>query len=120
MKKNLGDENFAKLQKLGKVSEAFVSRSKNILNPSGTATTIASPIALAYGLYNSPIKTIGTIGFASMYTKLLTNGKWLDAAIKLAENPSLANKAIFNKLTEQITGHSAIALSKKFQENNPE
>jgi hypothetical protein len=114
LEKNLGKENFEKLKKLSKVSEAFVSRSKDVLNPSGTATTLAIP-ALIGGFFTYPVNTLKLIGGGVLFNKMLTNQKWIDAAIKCAENPTTANNLLLNNLTKQISGHSLYSLSNELK-----
>jgi len=112
IKKQLTPETFEKIQKLGTVAKAMAIKNKNIPNPSGTATT-AAVSAVIYGLASNPLKTIPTVAAGYGLTKLLTDKKFLDLALKYAENPSKPNlltTTALNKRIQDITGYSAVAL----------
>jgi hypothetical protein len=118
IKKQLTPEVFKKIQKLGTVAKAMAIKSKNIPNPSGTATTGAISAAI-FGLFYDPITTSSLLGGAYGTTKLLTDKKFLDLALKLAENPNnLATTTALNHRIKEITGYPAIALNKNLQEMN--
>jgi hypothetical protein len=118
IKKQLTPEVFKKIQKLGTVAKAMAIKSKNIPNPSGTATTGAISAAI-FGLFYDPITTSSLLGGAYGTTKLLTDKKFLDLALKLAENPNnLATTTALNHRIKEITGYSAVALNKNLQEMN--
>jgi hypothetical protein len=93
-------------------------KSKNIPNPSGTATTGGISAAI-FGLFYDPITTAKLLGGGYGATKLLTDKKFLDLALKLAENPNnLATTTALNHRIKEITGYSAVALNKNLQEMN--
>ena len=118
IKKQLTPETFKKIQKLGTVAKAMAIKSKNIPNPSGTATTGGISAAI-FGLFYDPITTAKLLGAGYGATKLLTDKKFLDLALKLAENPNnLATTTALNHRIKAITGYSAIALNKNLQEMN--
>ncbi|WPX99717.1 hypothetical protein Megpolyxen_01615 (plasmid) [Candidatus Megaera polyxenophila] len=118
IRKQLTPETFKKIQKLGTVAKAMAIKSKNIPNPSGTATTGGISAAI-FGLFYDPITTAKLLGTGYGTTKLLTDKKFLDLALKLAENPNnLATTTALNHRLKEITGYSAVALSKNLQEMN--
>lgn len=118
IRKQLTPETFKKIQKLGSVAKAMAVKSKNIPNPSGTATTGGISAAI-FGLFYDPITTAKLLGGGYGATKLLTDKKFLDLALKLAENPNnLATTTALNHRLKEITGYSAVALSKNLQEMN--
>ena len=118
IKKQLTPETFKKIQKLGTVAKAMAIKSKNIPNPSGTATTGGISAAI-FGLFYDPITTAKLLGGGYGATKLLTDKKFLDLALKLAENPNnLATTTALNHRIKEITGYSAVALNKNLQEMN--
>ena len=118
IRKQLTPDVFKKIQKLGTVAKAMAVKSKNIPNPSGTATTGGISAAI-FGLFYDPITTAKLLGAGYGTTKLLTDKKFLDLALKLAENPNnLATTTALNHRIKELTGYSAIALSKNLQHMN--
>lgn len=118
IRKQLTPETFEKIQKLGTVAKAMAIKSKNIPNPSGTATTGGISAAI-FGLFYDPITTAKLLGAGYGTTKLLTDKKFLDLALKLAENPNnLATTTALNHRIKELTGYPAIALNKNLQEMN--
>jgi len=118
IRKQLTPETFKKIQKLGTVAKAMAIKSKNIPNPSGTATTGGISAAI-FGLFYDPITTAKLLGGGYGTTKLLTDKKFLDLALKLAENPNnLATTTALNHRITELTGYPAVALSKNLQEMN--
>jgi hypothetical protein len=118
IRKQLTPETLKKIQKLGTVAKAMAVKSKNIPNPSGTATTGGISAAI-FGLFYDPITTAKLLGGGYGATKLLTDKKFLDLALKLAENPNnLATTTALNHRIKEITGYSAVALNKNLQEMN--
>jgi len=118
IKKQLIPETFEKIQKLGTVAKAMAVKSKNIPNPSGTATTGGISAAI-FGLFYDPITTAKLLGGGYGASRLLTDKKFLDLALKLAENPNnLATTTALNHRLKEITGYSAVALSKNLREMN--
>lgn len=112
LKKQLTPETYEKIQKLGAVAKAMAIKNRNVPNPSGTAIT--SAIGGYLGAFYTPQAIAGAIGTAGA-TKLLTDKKLLDLALKLAEKPNTLNVIPFNKRMKEITGYSAVALSKQLQ-----
>lgn len=118
IRKQLTPETFEKIQKLGTVAKAMAIKSKNIPNPSGTATTGGISAAI-FGLFYDPITTAKLLGAGYGTTKLLTDKKFLDLALKLTENPNnLATTTALNHRLKEITGYSAVALNKNLQDMN--
>ncbi len=109
IKKQLTPDVFKKIQKLGTVAKAMAIKSKNIPNPSGTATTGGISAAI-FGLFYDPITTAKLLGGGYGASRLLTDKKFLDLALKLAENPNnLATTTALNHRLKEITGYPAIA-----------
>lgn len=112
----LDKESLDKIQKLGQVSSALAIKSKNLPNPSGTASTLTF-IALAGSILKNPpagLYNVAKTGGAVMAIRnLLTDKKFLDAAIKIAENPNkpnvLANASLKSRM-KSITGTSSPAI----------
>lgn len=118
IRKQLTPETFKKIQKLGSVAKAMAVKSKNIPNPSGTATTGGISAAI-FGLFYDPITTAKLLGGGYGASRLLTDKKFLDLALKLAENPNnLATTTALNHRIKELTGYPAIALNKNLQEMN--
>ena len=123
LKRQLDPETFDKLQKLGTVAKAMAVKSANIPNPSGTAMTTAT-LGVVSGLITNPVATlsgsgIGAVIGAQAASQLLTDQRFLDLALKLAKNPNnLATTTALNHRLKEITGYSAVALSKNLQEMN--
>jgi len=118
IRKQLTPDVFKKIQKLGTVAKAMAIKSKNIPNPSGTATTGGISAAI-FGLFYDPITTAKLLGGGYGASRLLTDKKFLDLALKLAENPNnLATTTALNHRITELTGYPAIALSKNLQEMN--
>ena len=112
----LDKETLDKIQKLGKVSSALAIKSKNLPNPSGTAPMLTF-IGLVASAFTDPVTVASTIfkGGSSLVAirNLLTDKKFLDAAIKIAENPNkpnvLANASLKSRM-KSITGTSSPAI----------
>lgn len=123
IKKQTNPETFNKIQKLGTIARSMAIKSKNIPNPSGTAMT-GTTIGLITGLVTNPIATlsgsgIGAIIGAQAAAHLLTDKKFLDLALKFADNPNsksnLLTQIALNKRVKDITGYSAIILNREMQ-----
>jgi hypothetical protein len=119
IKKQVDPETFAKIEKLGAVAKAMAIKSKNIPNPSGTAMTAAT-LGVVSGLIANPIATLSGSGVASILgarigSQLLTDKKFLDLALKLAEKPNLVSVVPLNKRIKDVTGYSAVALNRELQ-----
>jgi hypothetical protein len=112
LKKELTPEVFENLQKLGTVAKAMAIKNRGIPNPSGTAITGA--IAGVLGSIYTP-EAIATVIGSAAATKLLTDKKFIDLALKYAEKPNLLNVTPLNKRIKDITGYSAVALNREFQ-----
>lgn len=110
IKKQVDPETFEKIQKLGKVTKALAVKNRNIPNPSGTAVTGA--IGALLGSYYKPEAIAAVIGTAAL-TKLLTDKKIVDLALKYAEKPNLVNSVPLNKRIKKLTGYSALALDRE-------
>jgi hypothetical protein len=109
-----GKETFAKIQKLGTVAKAMALKNKNIPNPSGTAVTAAVG-GLLTGIYTAPIPTIAAVIGTGGLTKLLTDQKFLDLAIKAAEQKgktNLLSTMALNRRVKELTGYAPITLNK--------
>lgn len=112
----LDKETLDKIQKLGTVSSALAIKSKNLPNPSGTAPMLTF-IGLVASAFTDPVTVASTIfkGGSSLVAirNLLTDKKFLDAAIKIAENPNkpnvLANASLKSRM-KSITGTSSPAI----------
>ncbi len=112
IKRQVTPETYEKIQKLGTVAKAMAIKNRNIPNPSGTAITTA--IGGYLGAFYTPEAITAIVGTAGL-TKLLTDKKLLDLALKLAEKPNTLNVIPFNKRMKEITGYSAVALNKELQ-----
>lgn len=112
LKKQLDPETFAKVQKLGTVAKSMAVKNRNVPNPSGTAMTHAVGGILAS--YYTPQAVASVIGTAGL-TKLLTDKKIVDLALKYAEKPNLVKSIPLNKRIKDLTGYSAIALNRELQ-----
>lgn len=112
IKKQVTPEIYKKIQKLGTIAKAMAVKNRNVPNPSGTAITGA--IGGYLGAFYTPEAVTALVGTAGL-TKLLTDKKLLDLALKYAEKPNVVNVIPFNKRIKDITGYSAIALNKELQ-----
>lgn len=120
IKKQVDPETFAKIEKLGTVAKAMAIKNRGIPNPSGTAITGA--IGGILGTLYTPQAIVTVIGTAGT-TKLLTDKKFLDLALKLAEKPNKPNLLTvisLNKRIKDITGYSAVALNREMQRSQQE
>lgn len=104
---------FEKIEKLGDVARTMSIKSKNIPNPSGTAM-VAGIGSLLGGLFTYPLPTtIGVVGLGGL-TKLLTDNRFLDLAIKTAEGTK-NTKDILNmrRKVKELTGLSINTINRK-------
>ncbi|UXM65484.1 hypothetical protein [Megaira polyxenophila phage MAnkyphage_25.80] len=115
-------ETFERLDKLSKVARAMAIKNKNIPNPSGTASTLATMNVLgaitgvtSYATGYAWGTTIKYLGLAPTIAHLLTDKMSLDAAIRFAENPSNFNAVEFGKRMKQITGYTPVTLLREAQ-----
>jgi len=116
-------DTFSKIEKLGEVARAMSIKSSNIPNPSGTAM-VAGVGAFIGGLYTAPFSTtIGAIGLGGV-TKLLTDQKFLDLAIKTAEGAKNSKNLLhLRKKVKELTGVSINTINRRMnaqeqKENN--
>lgn len=101
LQKNVTPEVWSKIQKLGELSKALNIKTANIPNPSGTAPTAAILGAGIYGFYNPAAIVPAIIGGYGV-TKLLTDKKFIDTAIRLAEmQKSGGSTATLNKALQK-------------------
>jgi hypothetical protein len=113
LEKQTSPEIMDKIEKLGNVAKAMSKRARDIPNPSGTAITHSS-LAVIGGLFTKPISTISTLLGGQVASELLTNKKFLDAAIDAANNPKNPIKSMaFNKRLKDITGYSVVDLNRE-------
>lgn len=110
IKKQVSPEVFAKIEKLGTVARAMAVKNRGIPNPSGTAIT--SAITGILGTIYTPQTIAAVIGTAGA-TKLLTDKKFLDLALKYAEKPNLITSMPLNKRIKDVTGYSATILNRE-------
>ncbi len=83
-------------------------------NPSGTAPTAAIGTFLVSFFANptSVVTPMATLVGTARATKLLTDKKFIDNAVKFAENPkNISTTMSLNERIKKITGYSAIALT---------
>ena len=119
IKKQVTPEVFNKIEKLGTVARAMAIKNRSIPNPSGTATTTAVLGAITGSIY-APISTLGATVATKAATELLTNKKFLDAALKYAENPNLVTAIPVKKSIKDITGYSATTLTREINRTREE
>jgi len=117
LKRQASPEVLEKIEKLGTVAKAMAVKNKNVPNPSGTAMTLATG-SFIYSMATNPIATvtgapIAVVGGALAATKLLTDKKVLDAAIKFAETGTEKAAVKFNVRMKQITGYTPVTLAKE-------
>jgi len=114
---------FAKIEKLGEVARTMSIKSKNIPNPSGTAMVAGIGTFLG-GLYTAPLITLTGTATLGGITKLLTDQKFLDLAIKTAEGGAKNTKDLLKlrRKVKELTGLSINAINRKMnreEDNNP-
>ena len=117
LKRQASPEVLEKIEKLGTVAKAMAVKNKNVPNPSGTAMTLATT-SFIYSMATNPIATItgapiAVVGGALAATKLLTDKKVLDAAIKFAETGTEKAAVKFNVRMKAITGHTPVTLARE-------
>jgi hypothetical protein len=117
LKRQATPEVLEKIEKLGTVVKAMAIKNKNVPNPSGTAMTLATG-SLIYSIVTHPVAAltgsalIPVIG-APIATKLLTDKKVLDLAIKFAETGTEKAAVKFNVRMKQITGYTPVTLARE-------
>lgn len=120
IKKQVSPEILAKIEKLGTIAQSMAVKNRGIPNPSGTAIT--SAITGFLGTLYTPQTIAAVIGTAGA-TKLLTDKKFLDLALKFAENPNKSNaltSMALNKRIKDITGYSPTILNREMNRSNRE
>ena len=110
LKKEVTPEIFQKIEKLGKVAKTMAAKSKNIPNPSGTAST-AAILGFLGGIYAAPVSSLSVAGGTYGLAHLLTDKKFLDSALKYAEKPTTLGAFALNNRIKKVTGHSAVVLN---------
>lgn len=118
-------ENIEAIQNLGEIAKRMSTHNKSAPNPSGTAV-VGAVGAFLYNLAVNPIATLGgstafVAGGGSLMTKLGTDKRFVDLAIKHAENPN--NEAIAKALNahiKKVTGYSVYALNKELSKSSQE
>jgi hypothetical protein len=112
IKKQVTPEVFAKIEKLGTVARAMAVKNRGIPNPSGTATT-AAILGTIPSFLLAPGSTTFSVGTTAIISKLVTDKKFVDAALKYAEKPSIATSMPLNKRIKAVTGYSATVLNRE-------
>lgn len=113
LKRITSPEVFEKIDKLGEVARTMAIKSKNIPNPSGSAIA-TSILGLVAGIFTAPLPTISTAMGLGAGAKLLTSQKFLDLAIKAAENPkNISLRQKLRKNVKDLTGMSIEALNNR-------
>ena len=119
IKKRVTPEIFAKIEKLGIVARAMALKNRGIPNPSGTASTKAI-LGLIPGFIYAPLSTTTLIAGAAGMTKLLTDKKFLDLALKYAEKPNMLTSMPLNKRVKDVTGKTATVLNREMNRTKEE
>ncbi len=130
LKKITSPETFNRLEKLGTVARSMAIKNKNLPNPSGTASTIASANVIGgmvgVGSYATAVAwplVVKYIITAPTLAHFLTDKKSLDLAIKFAENSNPANTVKFSQRMKAITGYTPVTLlreAQKLEQENQE
>lgn len=98
-------EIYKDIKKLGEVAKALSIKSKNIPNPSGTASTAAAGALLGWLAKTDPLLGGLAIGGGAGVYQLLTNKKFVDLAIKNAEKgATLKDYSALEKMIKDRTG----------------
>lgn len=113
LQKHTSPETFEKIKKLGIVTKAMVHKNRRVPNPSGTAATAGTLVYLT-GLYTAPVTTlsgtgIGGIVGSAIASKLLTDKRFVNSALKFAEEKGksqMLDSMALNKRAKEITGYS--------------
>ena len=127
LKKQVDKETFEKIKKLGELTKAIAAKNKNAPNPSGTASTLAF-IGAASGMAMNPLAGIKYAaiagGVAEPLARLFTDKKFLDSAIKIAENlnvPNILANVTLKDRMKKLTGISspAVLANELSRQNQP-
>lgn len=111
--KRLTPEVRNKIENLGEVAKALAIKTKNIPNPSGTAPVHAAATVVGATLIQ-PFTMLPALGGGFIGAELLTNKKYLDLALKFAENPhNKHNVMALTNLITKLTGYSPIILQRE-------
>lgn len=114
IKKQVSPEVFSKIEKLGTVARAMAIKNRGIPNPPGTAI-IASILGTIPSFMYAPISTSAAIGSTAVMGQLLVDKRFVDLALKYAENPNVLTRIPFNKRIKDITGYSPTVLNRELQ-----
>ena len=125
LKKLLTLKDFGKVNALQRISKAIALKNKHTPNPSGTAAT-GIVLSILGGLANHPIKTIKSSLLPTAFgglggAKLLTSKKFLESALRHAENPNLnlfATESLKNSLKQSLKDKSLGVLGRELTEEN--
>jgi hypothetical protein len=117
LKKQATPEVLEKIEKLGTVVKAMAIKNNAVPHPSGTAITLATG-SFVYSIATNPVATLTSstlVPFitAPVVTKLLTDKKILDLAIKFAEMPTQKTAVAFNVRMKTLTGHTPVTLARE-------
>lgn len=117
IKKQVSPEVFSKIEKLGEVAKAMALKNRAVPNPSGTAP-VSAVLGFMANMYR-PEALVGILGTAGT-TKLLTDKKFLDLALKYAEKgtPSIGLSMALSKRIKDLTGASPVILNRAFSKED--
>ena len=127
LKRLVKPEVFERMEKLATVSKAMAVKNKNLPNPSGTASTLATMNILGgiagVGSISSGVAVPELALYATlapMMAHLLTDKKSLDLAINFATSPTSSNAISFNRRMKAITGYTPVTLLREVQSQEQE
>ena len=122
LKRLVKPEVFERIEKLANVSRAMSVKNKNLPNPSGTASTLATMNIVGglvgVGSISSGVAVPQLALYATLAPTLahfLTDKKSLDLAIKFAEKPTSTNAILFSRQMKKITGYTPVTLLRGIQ-----
>lgn len=127
LKRLVKPEVFERMEKLATVSRAMAIKNKNLPNPSGTASTLATMNILGgiagIGSISSGVAVPQLALYATLApitAHLLTDKKSLDLAIKFASSPTSDNAILFSRRMKAITGYTPVTLLREVQSQEQE
>lgn len=127
LKRLVKPEVFQRIEKLATVSRAMAVKNKNLPNPSGTASTLATMNIVGglvgVGSISSGVAVPQLALYATLAPTLahfLTDKKSLDLAIKFAEKPTSTNAILFSRQMKKITGYTPVTLLRGIQSQEQE
>lgn len=127
LKRLVKPEVFERIEKLSTVSRAMAVKNKNLPNPSGTASTLATMNIVGglvgVGSISSGVAVPQLALYATLAPTLahfLTDKKSLDLAIKFAEKPTSTNAILFSRQMKKITGYTPVTLLRGIQSQEQE